>query len=79
MKNKLKKIGLTSKIILRNETKYLSKHLFSNLKKDKVILSKRTFLIKELIFIIYAFFQFLKFNLFIDKFKIKKKKLIFLI
>jgi len=77
MKNKLKKIGLTSKIILRNETKYLSKHLFSNLKKDKVILSKRTFLIKELIFIIYAFFQFLKFNLFIDKFKIKKKKINF--
>ena len=74
MENKLKKIGLSSKIILRNTTQYLSKHLFRNLKKDKVILSKRTFLVKELIFVICAFFQYLRFNLFFDKFKINKKK-----
>jgi hypothetical protein len=77
IKKKLKKIKLSSKIILRNETPYLSKYLFKNLKKDKIILSKRTYFIKEIEFIMYAFFEFLRFNLFFDKFIFNKKKINF--
>ena len=74
---KLKEINYSSKIILRNETILSSKYLFKNLNKDKVLLSKRTFILNELKYFFLAFLEFLKLNFFYNKYKIKQKKINF--
>lgn len=73
----LNSLNLNSRLILRNETLLSSKNLFASLKKDKIILSKRTSIIRETIYLFLAIFEFLKFNFFIEKYHYKKKKINF--
>lgn len=73
----LKKKNISSKLILRNDTIFTSREVYKKLKKNKIILSKRTQILYEIFFIILAFCTYLKFNLFIEKFYYKKKKINF--
>ena len=73
----LKKKNIELKLILRNDTNLSSKKVYKKLKKNKIILSKRTLIIYEIYFIILAFCTYLKFNLFVKKFNYKKKKINF--
>ena len=70
----LNSLNLNSRLILRNETSLSSKYLFKSLKKDKIILSKRTSIFKETVYLFLAIFEFFRFNFFIEKYQYKKKK-----
>lgn len=73
----LHSINLNSRLVLRNETSLSSKYVFENLKKDKIILSKRTSILRESVYLFLAIFEFFKFNFFIKKYENKKKKINF--
>jgi len=77
IQKQLKLFGFDSKIIIRNETSFASKNLFQKLKRDKIILSDRTYFINELFYYLLSIFQFLNFNVYIKKFKLKDKKINF--
>ena len=74
IQKKLNKIKLSSKIILRNFTKYSEKKLFQNLKLNKVILSNRTIYVFEFIYLLIALKEYFRFFFFIKKNKINKFK-----
>ncbi len=73
----LNSFNLNSRLILRNETSLSSKNVFASLKKDKIILSKRTSIIREIVYLFLATFEFFKFNFFVEKYQYKKKKINF--
>ena len=75
--NQLNNLNLDSKLILRNETKLPSKQIFEKLNKDKIILSKRTFFLSEILYLFIALTNFIKFNLKIKKYRYKKKSINF--